>query len=80
MSMSEVTEYQKSAALMAADIELLFTCAENNPDMAFEFFKKLKGMRDNVVNDKKIRDRRYNAMASVFAAVDAGLVQNEKIA
>jgi len=77
--MSEVTEYQKSAALMAADIELLFTCAENNPDKALDFFRRLKEMRDTIISDKEARDSRYDAMASIHAASSAGLIECETI-
>ena len=77
--MSEITEYQKSAALMAHDIEVLYSCAENNPDKALEFFKKLKEMRDDVISNTESRDRRYSAMANVFAAQRAGMVKCEKL-
>ena len=77
--MGEVTDYQKSAALMAQDIEILFECAERDPDKAFEFFKKLKSMRDDVISDKEIRDSRYFAMASLFAAGRSGAIKCTKV-
>jgi len=77
--MPEITEYQKSAALLAGDIETLFTCAEQNPDKAFEFFKKLKSMRDDVISDEKIRNSRYEAMLSIFSAIHSGAIKRTEI-
>ena len=73
--MKEITEYQKSAALMAGDIESMFELAEARPEQALEIFKRLKEMRDIIISDDKIRDSRYSAMVSIFAAGQAGLIR-----
>lgn len=77
--MKEVTEYQKSAALLAHDIELLYECAVNNPELAMDFFKKLKEMRDDVIGNEESRNSRYSAMSSIFCAASAGLVKSTKM-
>jgi hypothetical protein len=77
--MPEITEYQKSAALLAGDIGTLFNCAQQNPDKAFEFFKKLKSMRDDIISDEKIRNSRYSAMVNVYSAIHSGAIKRTEI-
>jgi hypothetical protein len=77
--MSKVTEYQKSAALMAGDIEMMFSLAEKNPDKALEFFRRLKKMRDDVISNEQVRDSRYSASCKVFGAVNSGMVNVTKV-
>jgi len=64
--MSETTEYQKVAALLAMDIDTMLLTAEANPQIALGLFKKLKERKDLIINDKQVRDTRYYATARVF--------------
>ena len=64
--MSEITEYQKVAALLAMDIDTMLLTAEANPQIALGLLKKLKERKDTLINDRQIRDVRYSATVSVF--------------
>lgn len=67
--MSEVTEYQQVAALLAMDIDILATVAEDNSHDA-NFLQamifRLKKNKDLLITDDKHREMRYNATAKVF--------------
>ena len=64
--MSEITEYQKVAALLAMDIDTMLVTAEANPQIALGLLKKLKERKDIIINDRQVRDVRYSATASIF--------------
>lgn len=65
--MEEITEYQKSAALMAHDIDVLYECAKNNPENALVFFERLREARDKTISDENYRNSRYSSMCNVFS-------------
>ncbi len=63
---NDIDEYQKVAALVCMDIDIVLKTAEQNNDMALDLLRMLKEKKDNVVNDKKCRDSRYNAVSIVL--------------
>ena len=67
MIMSDISEYQKVAALVCMDIDIMAKAAERKPETAIEYLRKLKEMKDSVVSDGGCRDSRYAACQAVFA-------------
>lgn len=62
----EISEYQKSAALMSMDIDTLSLAAESDPDLALDFMRRLKEMKENVIHDKATRDTRFRAASNLM--------------
>lgn len=60
-------EDKKIATILCLDIDTLNSAVENNPDMALGFLKMLKERKDDILNDKKKRDSRYNALKILFS-------------
>jgi len=67
--MSEVTEYQEVAALLAMDIDILAQVADSREWTAEdlkELIIRLKKNKDLLITDDKHRKMRYNATSQVF--------------
>jgi len=78
--MSEVSEYQKSAALMALDITTLYSAAKRKPEMALEFFEMLHDRKEKITNDKEYRDSRFSAACVLISMGDRQAIgDNQKI-
>lgn len=67
MTMSEITEYQKVAALLCSDIDLMVSAAERRPDLALGLLKKLQTMKNDLISESKVRDSRYSASCAVLS-------------
>jgi hypothetical protein len=64
--MSEITEYQKVAALLSMDIQTMSMAVARHPDMAAAMFAKLEENRLRIINDVDYRELRYGASMVVF--------------
>ena len=67
--MSEVTEHQEVAALLAMDIDIMAKVAERTEWTAKdlrEIIFRLKKSKDLLISDDKHRKMRYNATSNVF--------------
>ena len=65
--MGEITEYQKVAALVCSDIDLMVSAAERNPAFALGLLKKLQAMKNDLIFNSETRDSRYSATCSVMS-------------
>ncbi len=72
-----VPEYQKVAALMALDIDILYNCAKHEPEQALEFFEMLRDMAALVQNNEEARDSRYSTMADLIQLGRAAGIKSE---
>jgi len=67
--MSEITEYQQVAALLAMDIDILAKVVENGEWTKEDLEKlifRLKKNKDLLITDDAHREMRYNATSQVF--------------
>ena len=65
--MDEISEYQKSAALMALDIKIFYESAKRKPEMALELFEELNCRKEKITTDKEYRDSRFSACIYLFS-------------
>ena len=65
--MSSSDEYQQVAALLAMDVQTTYMAAKNHPEMALDLLEMLDMKREQLINDPKYREMRYNATRTVFA-------------
>jgi len=64
--MSEISEFQKVAALLSMDIQTMSMAVANNPKFAVDMFAKLEENRLRVINDVDYRNMRYGASMVVL--------------
>lgn len=77
--MSEITEFQKVAALVCMDIDLFSDMAKDTPESAPELMAKLRQMKDDLMADKELINKRYSAASNVFSASQSGLISFEEL-
>lgn len=63
----EISEYQKSAAIMALDIKIFYEAAKRKPEMALELFEELNRRKERITTDKEYRDSRFSACCLLFS-------------
>ena len=68
MSGKEISEYQKVAALLCNEIEILFHAKEiiNDLDRLKGMISRLKNQKDKFTTDKESRDSSYLAVNTLF--------------
>lgn len=75
----KMVEYQQVAALVCRDIDVLVEVIGSHPNMEAKELREhihyLKKMKDEAINDKKIREMRFNA--GVFlASIPKGMIRS----
>jgi len=70
--MSDVTDYQKVAALLSMDVEVYAKVVAHDPSMAVDAMAELEKRRLRLINDADWRDMRYAAAGAVFSVVANG--------
>jgi len=62
----EISEYQKVAAIVCWDIDIVLKAAEIHPEKAIDLIKALKKNKDKAITDDDFRDMRYSATGAVI--------------
>jgi hypothetical protein len=70
--MTEVSDYQKVAALLSMDVQIYAKVVANDPSMAVEVMADLEKRRLRLIEDADWRDMRYAAAGTIFNVVAHG--------
>jgi len=70
--MTEVSDYQKVAALLSMDVQIYAKVVANDPSMAVEAMADLEKRRLRLIEDADWRDMRYAAAGTIFNVVAHG--------
>jgi hypothetical protein len=82
ISQEQAIEYMQVASLVCMDLDVLLSVAECESltaDQLREHIKMTHGQKQEAIENAEVRQSRYSAASLIFAAVESGMVQCDRV-